>query len=241
MRSIGLLLAVLVGLSGQTPAPASTTAPKVVRHLVYQFGYNTPAASSGAGTGTTTIDVYAPAADGSVTITGTDFWWNTARPRAANSCTVHPGGAVSCSQRPYAISPMQLTIFPLLSPGFFKGLTAGSTSTWKHAYTVYAAILPGGATGFAGDPYSWKCAFTLTGKGPIANSKPELDLIQTTGTLDQQGGRYWNATSKQKIAFDPVAHLPAVVSDVRTHFPMRTVYNYDTIEMKLIKVSPPAH
>lgn len=45
VKTIGLLLAALVGLSGQAPAPAA------VRHLVYEFGYNTKVASSGQGTG----------------------------------------------------------------------------------------------------------------------------------------------------------------------------------------------
>src|SRR5271166_6279246 len=99
MKKVALLLAVLVGSTAQTPAP------KVLRHLVYQFGYNTAVASSGNGTGTTTIDIMGPAADGGLIINGQDSWWNTARPRATNSCEVYPGGRVACSQAPYAISP----------------------------------------------------------------------------------------------------------------------------------------
>ena len=46
--------------------------------------------------------------------------------------------------------------------------------------------------------------------------------------------------SKQRIAYDPVANVPAFVSEERTHFPQTNVYNNDLIEVKLIKVSPPA-
>lgn len=225
MKRFGALLGLLV-LTGQTPATAG-------RHLVYQFGYNTPVASSGNGTGTTTVDIGGMAADGGVMISGTDSWWNTVRPRATNTCELYPNGSVACTQRPYAISPMQLTIFPLLAHNYFKGLSPSGMSTWKHNFTVNAAIIPG-ASGFAGNPYTWKCTYTYYGKGPIANAAP-LILVEATGTLDQQGGTYLKATSKQRIVWDPVRRVPAVVRDIRTHIPQRSVYNNDLIEMKLIK------
>ena len=234
MKKIALLLAVLAAVSGQTPAP------KVLRHLVYQFGYNTPVASSGNGTGTTTIDIMGPAPDGGLIVSGQDYWWNTARPRATNTCEVYPGGGVSCSQMPYAISPMQLTIFPLLAHGFFKDLNASATSTWKRNYDVKAAIIPG-ANGFAGQLTTWKCAYSFEGKGPIPKASP-LVLITAEGTLDQQGGRYLAAKSKQRIVYDPVAHVPGIVRDVRTHLPQTNVYNNDLIELKLVKDSgKPSH
>jgi hypothetical protein len=236
MKSIVMLLAVLLGLSGQAP---STSQLPHIRHLVYQFGYNTKAAATGQGTGTTTVDVYGPTADGGLMITGTDFWWNTARARAANTCEVYPNGSVNCAERPYAISPMQLTIFPLLARGYFKNMATNSSASWSHAFKVTAAIIPGGSTAFAGNPYTWDCKFTLNGKGPIAGSKPATDLIQTSGTLTQEGGRYFSMKSKQHIVYDPVAKLPAIVSDVRTHFPQTNVYNNDLIDMQLIKVNPP--
>ncbi|MBV8148571.1 MAG: hypothetical protein JO092_05745 [Candidatus Eremiobacteraeota bacterium] len=233
MKTIGLLLIVLVGVSGQ--APAGANAP--VRHLVYQFGYNTPVASSGNGTGTTTVDIMGPAKDGGVMISGTDYWWNTARPRATNTCEVYPGGGVSCLERPYALSPMQLTIFPLLGAHYFKALGPGGKSNWTHDFEVKAAIIPG-ANGFAGNLYTWKCSYSLQGEGPIKGAAPLL-LVVSKGTLDQQGGRYLKATSKQRIVWDPVAHVPAIVRDVRTHLPQRNVYNNDLVELKLTKDSGP--
>jgi hypothetical protein len=225
----GLLLAGLAALSGQTPAHKS------VRHLVYEFGYNTKVASSGNGTGTTTIDILGPAKDGGVMISGTDSWWNTARPRATNTCELYSDGRVSCSERPYALSPIQLTLFPLLAHGYFSGLSASGTSSWKRSYPVLAAILPG-ASGLASSPYTWNCTFSLQGKGPIANADG-LVLVLATGKLVQQGGRYLSANSKQRIVYDPVAKVPAIVRDERTHLPQRSVYNVDVVEVKLIKDS----
>ncbi len=227
MKTIGLLLAALVGLSGQAPAS--------VRHLVYQFGYNTKAASAGQGTGTLTVDISGPVADGGVMVSGTDFWWNTVRPRATNTCEVYPNGNVKCSQAPYALSSMQLTLFPLLARNFFKGLSPGGKSSWERNYHVSAAIVAG-AAGFAGQPSTWNCDFALQGKGPVANAAP-LILITAAGTLNQQSGRSLKATSKQSIVYDPAAKVPAIVRDIRTHIPMRSVYSNDSIELKLMKDS----
>jgi len=245
-NKFGLLAAALIVLGAQTAASAQTAPPAnghaptgVSRELVYQFGYNTPVASSGNGTGTTTIDIKGPQPDGGYKVTGTDSWWNTVRPRAANTCEVYSSGTVKCSQMPYALSPMQLTIFPLLARGLFKQLNEHANNSWSESYTVYAAIIPG-ANGFAGTPYTWNCSYELHGKGPIANAAPAV-LVTTSGTLTQQGGRYLKATSKQRIAYDPAAKIPVVVRDIRTHFPQHTVYNNDLIELKLIKDSGPVH
>jgi hypothetical protein len=235
LKTIGLFLTALFVLS----APTAAQTPAFARHLVYEFGYNTAVASSGNGTGTTTIDISGPAKDGGLTISGTDRWWNTVRPRATNTCEVYPNGNVKCAQAPYAISPMQLTIFPLLARGYFKGLNASATASWSTSFHVYAAIIPG-ASGFAGQPYTWNCAYSLQGKGPIKGAAP-LVLIEGDGTLNQQGGTYLKATSKERIVYDPVAKVPAIVRDVRSHIPQRSVYNNDLIELKLTKDSGTKH
>lgn len=235
MKTLGPLLAAFFILTAQTTPTTGTPAP---RHLVYQFGYNTPVAASGNGTGTTTIDL-SPASDGGVMISGQDHWWNTVRARATNTCELYANGSVKCKQAPYSISPMQLTIFPLLAHDYFTQLNAGATSSWSHSFEFYGAIIPG-ASGFAGQPYTWKCSYHFQGKGPIKNAG-HLVLIQAEGTLNQQGGTYWKAKSKQRIVYDPVAKITGIVSDVRTHIPMRSVYSNDLIELKLTKDSAAHH
>jgi hypothetical protein len=232
MKTFVLCAALLLALSGQAP----NSAPTPMRHLVYQFGYNTKVATQGNGTGTTTVDIVGPAADGGLTVSGTDSWWNTARPRATNTCEVYPNGNVICGQPANAISPMQLTLFPLLGHRYFSGLAGGPHASWTNKSEVRAAIVPG-ASGFAGQVTTWKCVFTLTGKGP-APGNAHLVLVHQTGTLDQQGGTYLKATEKANIAYDPVQKVPAFVEEVRTHFPQRSVYNNDTIQLKLTQLSP---
>src|SRR5580700_482285 len=154
MKAIALFLGAIFVLSAQAPTPSP------VRQLVYEFGYNTKVASSGNGTGTTTVAILGLAKDGGMMVSGTDYWWNTARPRATNTCEVYPNGGVSCLQRPYALSVIQLTLFPLLARNYFKGLSASGTSSWQHTYQVKAAIVPG-ANGFAGELYTWNCTYGL--------------------------------------------------------------------------------
>jgi hypothetical protein len=232
VRKIAMLLVALVLLSGQSPAPAA-------RHLVYEFGYNTPVASSGNGTGTTTIDVSGLAADGGLLVSGTDHWWNTVRPRATNTCELYRNGDVKCNQAPNAISPIQVTIFPMLAHSYFSGLNAAATSNWSHTYQVYAAIIPG-ASGFAGQPTTWNCSYELRGEGPIKGANG-LVLVVGSGTLAQQGGKYGKATSKVRVVYDPVAKVPGIVRDVRTHIPYRSVYSNDLIELKLTQDSGGHH
>lgn len=234
MKRLGPLLAAFFILSGQT---SPMTAAPATRHLVYQFGYNTAAANSGNGTGTTTIDISGPAADGGLMVSGSDHWWNTVRARATNTCELYRNGNVKCAQAPNAISPIQLTIFPVLAHSYFAGLNSGATSKWTHTFKVYAAIVPG-ASGFAGQPNNWDCSFNLHGEGPIKNATPFV-LITGTGTLNQQGGTYLKATSKIRIAYDPVAKVPGIIREVRTHIPYRSVYSNDLIEVKLKE--PGAH
>ena len=237
MKTIGLLLAVVLGLSGQSPASSAATP---LRQLVYQFGFNTKAAKSGQGTGTTTISLVAPASDGGMMVSGTDFWWNTVRARATNTCEVYPNGSINCSQAPYGISPMQLVVFSLLGRTFFKGLNASGTSSWTHKYQVSAAIVPGAAVPFAGNPYTWDCVSNLQGKGPV-QGQTRLMLVQDIGTMTQQGGRYRAGTFKTGIIYDPVADVPVVVDDTRTHLPQSSIYNTDYVSLKLLKDSGLSH
>lgn len=226
MRVTAFSIALLIGLSGQTPAQPH-------RQIVYEFGFNTKAASAGNGTGTTTVEIMGLQPDGGVMVSGTDNWWNSARPRATNACEVYPDGGVSCQKPAYAISPIQFTLFPLLAKSFFQPLSGNAHAHWTRTYNMKVAILPG-ASGFANQLTTFKCAYTLQGQGKIAHAAGAI-LVEATGKLTQQGGRYLMASSKQRIAYDPAAKIPVAVSDVRTHLPMRSVYSNDLVELKLTK------
>ena len=231
MKSLSLLLGVVLALSAQTPA----SAPAPVRHLVYQFGYNTKVADSGQGTGTTAIDVAGPAKDGGLMVSGTDFWWNTVRPRATNTCEVYADGSVACKQAPYALSPIQRTIFSLLGSDFFKELSKNGTSAWTKTFAITAAVVPG-ASGFAGQKYTWNCLLDLQGEGPAPGAN-HLILVRARGSVAQQGGRYRKGIVKLGLLYDPVARVPVFVDETRTHLPQTSVYNNDLVQLKLTKDS----
>lgn len=220
-----------------TPAPASSGAASgagpAVTHLVYRFGYNTKATNQGTGTGTTTIDIGGPAKDGGVNITATDDWWNTVNPRQSYTCEVYPNGGVTCAQPPYAISPIQIAIVPLLAQNYFTALSQGPNSTWSQSYNVRATFAPAASTGFAGQVYTWNCAYKMNGKGTVPNGAP-LILIHANGTMKQQGGRYITAKQDANIAFDPRINTPVLVDELITFVPMLSVNQY-TIQLRLIR------
>lgn len=243
LRSAAFIIATLLvassALAQPMPTSSGSTTPSAaglpaVRHLVYRFGYNTKAAKEGTNTGTTTIDIVGLAKDGGMTVNATDDWWNTPRPKQTNTCEVYPNGGVTCSQAPYALSPIQLAIVPLLGQNYFAALSAGLNSSWKQSYQVRATFLPGAGTGFAGQVYTWNCAYTLDGKGTIPQ-QPPLVLIQSNGQMKQQGGHYITVNqNKANILFDPRVKMPVFVSEAFTFVPQLSVSSY-SIELKLIK------
>lgn len=232
-RTLGLVAVAIFGLTATTATTA--TQPAAARHLEYQFGYNTKAAGSGDGTGTTTVEI-APAKDGGVLVTASDFWWHTARPRGKNTCEVYPNGTVMCNEAPHSISPIQLTLFPLLARDYFHGLSAQSESKWQNTFQIKAAIVAGAASNFGHHPYVWNCVYDLHGKGAIPSGEGVVHIVGQ-GTTQQEGGRYRKGTAKLSVGYDPAIHLPVIVDDVRTHLPQTTVYNNDWVELKLLKHS----
>lgn len=224
----------------QSAAPAASTAPApaapgmpAVTHLVYRFGYNTPATDSGTGTGTTTIDITGVAPDGGLTISATDDWWNTVNPRQTSTCEVYANGGVSCPDRPYSMSPIQLAIVPLLGRSYFTPLASSPTATWTQTYDVKAVFFPASTRGFGGQLYTWNASCSLTGKGVAPDAAP-LVSIHSDGTLTQQGGRAVTAKHKANILYDPRIQMPVYVDELITFIPRITVNDY-TIQMKLIQ------
>jgi hypothetical protein len=235
-------VAALIALSGQSPAPAQAPAAAAAapvalpafKHLVYRFGYNTDATDSGQGTGTTTIDFVGPAKDGGQNVKVTDDWWNTVRPRQSYTCELVPGGNVTCPNPPYAISPIQIAIVPMLSPKYFAPLAANPNATWKASYSVKAMFAPiASGMGLAGQVNTWNGSYTYTGKGTPKDSAP-LVLAQMEGQLAQQGGRYIKANQKANLLYDPHLKRPVFLNEVITFVPRKSVNDY-TIQMKLIK------
>lgn len=221
--------------SGSSANAAASGLP-AVRHLVYRFGYNTPATKSGTGTGTTTIDIEGLAPDGGMTVKATDDWWNTVRPRQTYTCEVYANGGVTCPHPPNAISPIQIAIVPLLGQHYFSALSAGANATWHQQYSVKATFAPSASGGFAGQVYTWNCAFALTGKGTVPNNNHQVNVVHSTGAMKQQGGRYVTANQKANLLFDPKLRMPVYVDEELTFVPRITVNRY-TIQMKLISFS----
>lgn len=233
-----LLAAVFIAgvVLAASPAPAQQAGLPSIRHLVYRFGYNTPAAKSGTGTGTTTIDIAGLAPDGGITVKATDDWWNTVRPRQTYTCEVHPDGGVTCAQPPNAISPIQIAVAPLLGQHYFSALSAGSHATWQQKYKVHATFAPSASSGLAGQVYTWNCAYTLVGKGMVPNNNDQVNVVHSTGAMKQQGGRYVTVNQKANLLFDPKLGMPVYVDEEFTFVPRLTVNKY-TIQMKLISFS----
>jgi hypothetical protein len=221
----------MFALVSAAPPPAGSMA--AMHHLVYRFGYNGPADDQGNQTGTTTVDIVGPASDGGTTVSMVDDWWHGARPRQQYTCEVYPNGGVKCATAPYAISPIQVTLLPLLAHSYFSALHGNPNANWNVNYTVRATFLPGASGGFAGQVYTWKCAYTLTGQGVVPNGAPVV-LVHQEGQMVQQGGPGIKVNQKTKIAFDPRNHLPVVVGSEVTLIPKTTTNRY-VINLRLIK------
>jgi hypothetical protein len=217
-----LTVAALIGTSAAAP-PATRPA---IAHANYRFGYNTPVADNGPGTGTMSVDITGPAADGGVMVSATDTWWNAVRPRATNTCEVYPNGNVACTQRPYDLSPMQLVLYPMLGRAYFNGLGPAGIGSWTQSFRVSR-----------GDIYEWNCSFTMHGGGAVQGSDSVFS-IDVDGTAAQIGGAYRGGAFQQRIAYDAAVGLPAIVQDVHAHLPQTTVFNRDFVELQLIGAKP---
>ncbi|MGA8533342.1 MAG: hypothetical protein WB615_04485 [Candidatus Tumulicola sp.] len=216
------LIAALLALGGTAP---ESSPPEPVRHLQYRFGWNAEVADTGPYTGTLSVDLQPPTSDGSVTATATELWWNTIRPTATDTCQIYPNGGITCSQRPYSLSPMSLTLFPLLASNYFDVL-AGGVSTWKRDFELTKGL------------GIWDCDFTLNGKGPISGS-PQLNLIEAAGTITPHVNHSVEETVDvtTRIAYDPIAKLPVLVNQELKHNHNQP-RSLETVQLKLTKSSP---
>jgi hypothetical protein len=227
-------LTVALGICAAAAYASASASLPPDRHLVYEFGLNEKAGNSSQGTGTMTVDIAGPATNGSRVVSASDFWWNTPRARATNTCDVYPDGTMKCDQRPFAISPNQISLFSLLGRDFFDGLGAGGHGKWTQKFTWYAAVIPG-ATGIPGHPNTWNCVFHMQGKGLASKDSNHVYLVAIDGTMEQQGGHYRAGTVKGGVLYDANIQLPVFVNQTRTRLPQTNVYNNDFFELKLIR------
>ena len=209
-------------------APAAAQAPAglpPVHHLVYEFGYNQKAASSGNNTGKTTIDIVGLAADGGITVKATDDWWNSVHPKQSANCEVYPDGSVTCAQAPYNLTGIQVSILPYLGRSVFSALKTGLNSSWKQSYNVKASFAPSATRGFAGQVSTWNCEFTMQGKGTMPE-QPPLVLVHADGSLKQQGGRYTQLNQQANIVLDPRLKVPVLISNLSRFVPQQSTNSY---------------
>jgi hypothetical protein len=129
-------------------------------------------------------------------------------------------------QRPYALSPMQLVLFPMLGQNYFHGLGSTGDGRWTQSFRVSR-----------GDLYIWDCAFSMTGSG-LVHGATTVYGIDVKGTADQIGGRYKAGDFKQHIDYDSKVGLPAIVRDEHSHLPQTTIYNRDYVELRLTGAAP---
>lgn len=229
-------LTIALGLCAASAYASANVPLPPEHHLVYEFGLNEKAGNSSQGTGKMTVDISGPAADGGRVVSASDFWWNTARARATNTCEVYPNGKMKCGTAPYGISPNQISLFSLLGRDFFDGLGADGHGKWTQTFTWYAAVIPG-AAGMPGQPNTWNCVFHMQGKGHASKDSTHVYLVEINGTFEQQGGHFNAGTVKGGILYDANLKLPVFVNVTRTRLPQRSVYNNDFYQLKLVKQS----
>ena len=221
------------GMTGTVPPSAILPS---LRHLVYRFGYNTKAAKDGNGTGTTTIDITGIAKNGGMIVKASDNWWNSVNPRQTYTCEVYPDGRVDCVDPPNALSPIQVAIVPLLGKNYFSALAGGAHASWQQSYSVKATFAPVSGRGFVGQVTTWNCSYELQGKGTSPGNGHAVNVVQSTGSMKQQGGRYIKVNQKAGLLFDPTLKMPGYVNESLTFVPRLTTDRY-TVELKLIDFS----
>jgi hypothetical protein len=209
-------------VSSLSPSP-SPVPSAVARHLEYRFGWNTKVEDSGPLTGTLSVDIQPPEADGSVVVSATQDWWGSERPQETTTCSVFPSGGITCSQRPYILTGMELALFPMLGKDFFSGFNTTASSQWEARFALTRGI------------GVWNADFTLDGRGPIAGSAP-LQLIELSGSLKPDPQHYSERSDQitGRVAYDPNAKLPVMVSEQILHQTGST-RNLESVQLRLTK------
>jgi hypothetical protein len=223
MKAFGILAAAILALSAQAPAPP-------VRHLEYAFSpyaasrvadTGTIGDLSGPGTGTMSIDILGEGTDGGLTISATEDWWNSVRPRQTHTCEVYPNGGLSCDYIP-SPSASELVLLPLLARDYFSGL---ASSKWQQVYKL--------SFGNAYVVTAVKNDLHVTGSsdnGRIVN-------VAVDGTLTQLDRHYFQASERGTIAYDTKSSVPVTAHIIRQWTPTDSAFTSNGVDFKLLKDS----
>jgi hypothetical protein len=219
MKSLGLLLAAMLALSGQTPAAAP-------RHLEYAFSVS-PTVGQGGGSGTLYVDVL-DQSSGVVSVHASQLWTNGVRPRQFADCDIHPDGSFTCDRPGSEGSLAQSVLFPLLAQDFFSD-AASQGAKWKRSYRI------GGGTVYVAAAMELEASKSSDGR---------IVPVTLRGTSAEVGKVcYCAGNSRHKwdddgsIAYDLAGKIPAGVRDTRTYQPTDSVFSQQTVVLQLTKDS----
>jgi hypothetical protein len=196
LKNAAVVFAVLLCMSGQTPAPA----PTPLTHLEYRFGYHTDSVDEGPGTGTLSVDIYGLQSDGGVLVSGQDYWWDSVRPRATNTCEVYANGSVACTQRPYDLAWLQADVFPLLGREFFSGLSTDPQRHWQQHFTITRGNLD-----------IWRYVFDLHAHVPVSKSEARIPIDVTETGADERYSAPLKPVLNGVIVYDPIDKVPVSI------------------------------
>jgi hypothetical protein len=219
MNKLGMLVAVMLALAGQTPA-----AP--VRHLVYAFATYPTAKSNGDSgdyyDGTLSIDVLGPAPDGGELVRATDWWYYTLRSRQTRQCEIYPDGSVVWDEVPPYPSDAQRVLLPLLAADFFTPGVSGVAS-WRQKF----------ALSFAKGLYVTSASMQLsaTPQGSQLN-------VDSHAVFQQLDRRQRKVVERGQIVYDRTLGMPVVVHDVRGPVPTASIYSQTSVDLQLVDDAP---
>jgi hypothetical protein len=223
MKIFAVLAAAMLALSAQAPAQS-------VRHLEYAFSpypvsrvadNGTVGQISGPGTGTMSVDILGPAADGGLMISATEDWWNSVRPRQTHTCDVSPNGGLSCDYIP-SPSASELVLLPLLARDYFSGVAGAQ---WQQAYKLSF-----------GNGY---VVTAVTNDLHVTGSSDAGRIVNVAlnGTLTQLDRHYFKASELGTIAYDTKAAIPVTAHVVRQWTPTDSSFSSNAVDFRLLKDS----
>jgi hypothetical protein len=221
MKQMGMLLAVLLALAGETPA-----AP--VRHLEYAFAiYPTAVPNHGYYNGTMSVDILGTAPDGGTLVRASDWWYYTLRPRQAAECEVYASGDVHCDNVPPYPSDSALVLLPLLAHNFFSRGSLAGASSWQQQYTV-----------------SFNKGTFVTDISMNLDATPKGDgkflLVKSKGEIRQRDRREHYALEEGSFVYYPAESVPLTIHDERGHLPTNSIYTRTAVDLRLTKDSAAA-